>query len=179
MSLSRIGKMPITIPNGVEVRQEGAEIVVKGPKGELRRAVPAGIEAKLADGKLTLTPKDDSADTKARHGMIRALLQNMVTGVSEGYKKELEIQGVGYRVSQAGKALKFMLGFSHELVFQVPEGVEASIEGPKITVSGFDRELVGRTAANIRALKKPEPYKGKGIRYTDEYVIRKAGKTAS
>src|SRR5687767_14278985 len=110
MSLSRIGKMPITIPNGVEVRQEGAEIVVKGPKGELRRAVPAGIEAKLADGKLTLTPKDDSADTKARHGMIRALLQNMVTGVSEGYKKELEIQGVGYRVSQAGKALKFMLG---------------------------------------------------------------------
>lgn len=178
-ALSRIGKMPVNIPAGVNLSQEGDVLVVKGPKGELRQTLFNDLELKIEDQVLTLTPKNTSDETKARHGLLRSLIQNMVTGVSEGFKKELEIQGVGYRVSLSGKALKFNLGFSHEINFQIPEGIEVNVDGLKITVAGFDKQLVGQTAARIRALKKPEPYKGKGIRYVDEYVIRKAGKAAA
>lgn len=179
MSLSRIGKLPVTIPNGVDVNLGGTEITVKGHKGELKFNSFNDLDIKVEDGRVMVGVKNDSRETKIHHGLVRNTIQNMVTGVSEGFKKELEIQGVGFRVALAGKALKMHLGFSHEVTFSVPEGIEVAVDGLKITVSGFDKQLVGQTAANIRKLKKPEPYKGKGIRYVDEYVIRKTGKTAA
>lgn len=178
-SLSRIGKLPIVVPNGVAVTLEAMEALVKGPKGELRVPLFTDVTVQLRDTTLVLEPQNPSAQTKARHGLLRSLLHNAVVGVSEGFVKELEIQGVGYRVSLAGKALKLHLGFSHELTFAIPEGIEIAVDGLKLTISGHDKYLVGQTAANIRKLKKPEPYKGKGIRYADEYVIRKSGKTAA
>lgn len=179
VALSRIGKMPITIPNGVTVTPEGNTLTIKGPKGELKQVLFPDIELRIDSQQMNLVPRNQTEETKARHGLLRSLIQNMVTGVSEGFKKELEIQGVGFRVSLAGKALKFHLGFSHEITFQIPEGIEVNVEGLKMMVTGYDKYLVGQTAAKIRALKKPEPYKGKGIRYVDEYVIRKAGKAAA
>jgi large subunit ribosomal protein L6 len=152
---------------------------VQGPKGESRVPVFQDVIVKQEGNELICEPSNPTAETKARHGLLRSLLQNAIIGVSEGFMRELEVQGVGFRVSLAGKALKLHLGFSHELTFEIPEGIEVAVDGLKITVTGHDKQLVGQTAANIRKLKKPEPYKGKGIRYADEYVIRKAGKTAA
>ena len=179
LSLSRVGKIPIAIPNGVAVSIEGREISVKGPKGELYQQLFDDIDVAISEGTVKVAPKNDTQETKARHGLARNLIQNMVTGVSDGFRKELEVHGVGYKVNLSGKALKMNLGFSHEVTFQVPDGIEVGVDGNKIAVSGYDKQLVGQTAANIRALKKPEPYKGKGIRYVDEYILRKTGKTAA
>lgn len=178
-NLSRVGKAPITVPNGVSVSTESKEIVVKGIKGELRQTLFDDLEVKIEDQIITVMPKNKSQETRARHGLLRNLINNMVIGVSDGFKKQLEIQGVGYRVALAGKALKMHLGFSHEITYTVPDGIDVSVDGLIITISGPDKQLVGQTAANIRAFKKPEPYKGKGIRYVDEYVIRKVGKAAA
>lgn len=178
-NLSRVGKAPIAVPNGVTVSVEDKDIVVKGSKGELRLEVFTDLDVKIDGQTITVMPKNKSQQTRARHGLLRNLINNMVVGVSEGFKKQLEIQGVGYRVALSGKALKMHLGFSHEITYTVPENIDVSVDGLVITVSGPDKQLVGQTAANIRAFKKPEPYKGKGIRYTDEYVIRKVGKAAA
>lgn len=179
MSLSRIGKRPITLPGGVTVDVVGRVVHVKGPKGELQREIDSSVDLKVNDQAIEISPKDDDMGTKARHGMMRALISNMVTGVSEGYSKQLEVHGVGYRASIAGKTLKMSLGYSHEVIFEIPEGIDVTAADSNITVSGIDNQLVGETAAKIRNFRRPEPYKGKGIRYTDEYIIRKSGKTAA
>jgi large subunit ribosomal protein L6 len=179
MSLSRIGKLPIPLPAGVTADVQPAQITVKGPKGDLVTALLPAVKVSLQDNVLVLEPKDDTADTKAKHGLMRALVANMVTGVSEGFEKQLEIHGVGYRANVAGRTLKMSLGYSHEINFDVPEGIEVSMQDSTIVVKGINKQLVGQTAARIRAYRKPEPYKGKGIRYSGEYIIRKSGKTAA
>ncbi len=179
MSLSRIGKLPINLPGGITADLQASRITIKGPKGELSRDLQPRVKVSLQDNVLILEPKDDTADTKARHGLMRALIANMVTGVGEGFEKQLEIHGVGYRAQVAGKTLKMSLGYSHEINFEVPDGIEVSMQESNIIVRGIDKQLVGQTAARIRAYRKPEPYKGKGIRYTGEYIIRKSGKTAA
>jgi large subunit ribosomal protein L6 len=179
MSLSRIGKLPITLPGGITADLQATQITIKGPKGELSRPLLPSVKVSLSDNVLTLEPKDETADTKAKHGLMRALIANMVTGVNEGFTKQLEIHGVGYRASAAGKTHKLSLGYSHDINFEVPDGIEVSMQESNIIVSGIDKQLVGQTAARIRAYRKPEPYKGKGIRYTGEYIIRKSGKTAA
>lgn len=179
MSLSRIGKQPVILPPGVTVIADEGRVRVKGPKGELEAPLFSDLAIKLDASQVNVGVKNNTQETKARHGLLRSLVQNMVTGVSEGFSKDLEVHGVGYRVSLSGKALKMNLGFSHEVTFKVPEGIEITVDGNNIKVSGFDKQLVGQAAANIRALRKPEPYKGKGIRYSDEYILRKTGKTAA
>lgn len=179
MSLSRIGKLPIQLPSNVTTDLQADHIIVKGPKGELSLEFQPGVRLSLSDNVLMLEPQDESATTKAKHGLMRALVANMVTGVSEGFQKQLEVHGVGYRVSVAGKTLKMSLGYSHEINFVIPDDIEVSAQDSVITVKGIDKQLVGQVAARIRAYRKPEPYKGKGIRYVDEYIIRKSGKTAA
>ncbi|HEX6946657.1 MAG TPA: 50S ribosomal protein L6 [Acidimicrobiia bacterium] len=175
--MSRIGKMPITVPSGVDVSVEGARIRVKGSRGELTRSLPERVSVDLTDGTLTVTRVDDSREARALHGLTRALLANMVTGVAEGYTKSLEIQGVGYRAAMKGSALELQVGFSHPVVVEPPEGITFEVPEPtKINVVGIDKELVGQVAADIRKIRPPEPYKGKGIRYAGEQVRRKAGK---
>lgn len=175
--MSRIGSTPIDIPVGVDVAVKGQTVTVKGPKGELTRVMDEPITAKVADGVLTVERPDDARQNKALHGLFRALLNNMVVGVEKGFSKELAILGVGYRAALKGKTLELQVGFSHVVNLETPDGITVEVPEPtKIIVSGIDKELVGQHAANIRAVKKPEPYKGKGIRYVDEYVRRKAGK---
>jgi len=175
--MSRIGKMPVTVPSGVDVSIEGARVTVKGPKGELSREFPERISFEVDEGVITVTRPDDARESKALHGLSRALLHNMMVGVSEGYTKELEIQGVGYRAALKGSSVELQVGYSHSVVVDPPEGVAFEVPEPtKIKVSGIDKELVGQVAANIRKVRPPEPYKGKGIRYSGEYVRRKAGK---
>ena len=178
--MSRIGKAPITLPSGVDVNISGADVGVKGPKGELSHTLPAGIGAEMDDGVLTVTRSDEERVTRALHGLSRSLVNNMVLGVSEGFSKELTIVGVGYRATAKGKnSMELALGFSHSVSVEAPDGIEFEVPEPtKIKVIGIDKQLVGQVAANIRAYRKPEPYKGKGIRYTDEHVVRKAGKAA-
>lgn len=180
--MSRIGKQPIIIPEKVEVKIDGNLIMVKGPKGELERFLPNQIKAKIEDNKILILPVSENtlANKKimALWGLSRALVANMVKGVKEGYEKRLEIQGIGFRAAVQGNNLVLNLGFSHPVEFATPKGIEFKIEKNIIIVSGADKELVGQTAATIRALKKPEPYKGKGIRYQDEIVKIKAGKKA-
>ncbi len=175
--MSRVGKVPVDIPGGVSVATEDQQVVVNGPKGSLRQPLLPGIKLETSDAQAVLTRASDEAAHRARHGLMRALLQNMVTGVSDGFERKLEINGVGYRVQLAGADLKFNLGFSHEVVYKVPEGVKVSVEQNIITVSGIDKQQVGQVAAEIRALKKPEPYKGKGIKYEHERILRKSGKS--
>ncbi len=175
--MSRVGKAPIPIPSGVDVTVDGAEVKVKGSKGELTRTLPEQISASVDDGHIVVTRSDDERHSRALHGLMRALLANMVVGVSEGYRKQLEIVGVGYRANMKGSSLELQVGFSHPVLLDSPDGV--TIEAPDqttIIVTGIDKELVGQVAANIRKVKPPEPYKGKGIRYTGEHVRRKAGK---
>jgi large subunit ribosomal protein L6 len=175
--MSRIGKMPVTVPSGVDVSIKGTRVTVKGPKGELIRDFPERISFEVDEGVITVTRPDDARESKALHGLSRALLHNMMVGVSEGYTKELEIQGVGYRAALKGSSVELQVGYSHSVVVDPPEGVAFEVPEPtKIKVSGIDKELVGQVAANIRKVRPPEPYKGKGIRYSGEYVRRKAGK---
>ena len=178
--MSRVGNAPITIPSGVDVTIAGSTITVKGSKGELSRELPGGITASLDDGTLTVSRPDDSGESKAFHGLSRSLVNNMIVGVSEGFTKELQIQGVGYRATAKGSnALELALGFSHPVSITAPEGIEFEVpQQTQIFVKGIDKQLVGQVAADIRKWRKPEPYKGKGIRYADERVIRKAGKAA-
>jgi len=175
--MSRIGKMPVAVPAGVDVRIDGTNVTVKGSKGELTRVFHERMSFKMGDGELTVNRPDDTRQSKALHGLSRALLNNMVVGVTDGFSKDLEIQGVGYRAALKGRDIELQVGFSHTVVVEAPEGVTFVVPEPtKITVSGIDKEKVGEAAASIRKVRPPEPYKGKGIRYVGEYVRRKAGK---
>jgi large subunit ribosomal protein L6 len=175
--MSRIGNSPIPVPAGVDVSVEGPTVSVKGPKGALSRWVDERIAVSVDDGVVTLSRDSDERDIRSLHGLYRALLANMVTGVSDGYRKELQAVGVGYRANLQGRRLELQVGFSHPVVIEAPEGIDFEVPEPtRIVVSGIDKELVGQTAANIRRVRPPEPYKGKGIRYVDEQVRRKAGK---
>jgi large subunit ribosomal protein L6 len=175
--MSRVGKQPIQIPSGVTIAVDNGYITVNGPKGELKQFTMPGVKLNQMDGTLTVGRANDERQNRARHGLMRTLVSNMVTGVTQGFEKKLEINGVGYRVQQQGQDLKFNIGFSHDVVYKVPQGVTASVEQNVITISGTDKQRVGQAAAEIRALKKPEPYKGKGIKYSDERIIRKSGKS--
>ena len=176
--MSRIGKLPITIPAGVKVAMKGATVSVEGPKGKLEQDTHYKAVIKIEDNVITVTRADDSKLSRSIHGLTRTLINNMVEGVTKGYEKSLEIVGVGYKVTQKGPSLDFALGFSHPVEFAAPEGIALVAETQqKIVVKGIDKQLVGQVAANIRELRPPEPYKGKGVRYTGEYILRKAGKT--
>ena len=175
--MSRIGKKPVEIPSGVDVKIDGSDVVVKGSKGELSRSFNERIGFDVDDNVITLTRPDDSRESRALHGLSRALFNNMVVGVSEGFSKELEIHGVGYRASLKGRNVELLVGYSHPVEVEAPDGITFEVpEQTKIVVSGIDKEQVGQVAANIRKVRPPEPYKGKGIRYSGEYVRRKAGK---
>ncbi len=178
--MSRVGNAPITIPSGVEVSINGSSVTVKGSKGSLERELPGGITVREDDGSLVVERPDDTGTSKSFHGLSRSLINNMIIGVTEGFTKELQIQGVGYRATQKGpQALELALGFSHPVNITAPEGVEFEVPvQTQIFVKGIDKQLVGQVAADIRKWRKPEPYKGKGIRYAGERVIRKAGKAA-
>jgi len=176
--MSRIGRLPVAIPAGVEVKiAEGNVVTVKGPKGTLERALPTEMEIKVEDGHVVVTRPNDLKKMKALHGLTRSLIHNMVIGVSEGYKKVLEVNGVGYRAAKQGNKLTLNLGYSHPVEMIDPEGIESAVDGNKITVSGISKEKVGQYAAEIRDKRRPEPYKGKGIKYADEVIRRKVGKT--
>jgi large subunit ribosomal protein L6 len=175
--MSRIGKQPIDIPSGVTITVDPDWITVAGSKGTLKQFTMPGVTVKQEENKVIVTRENDEAENRARHGLMRSLVANMVEGVSKGFEKKLELNGVGFRVSLAGNGLKFNIGFSHEVNYALPQGVSASVEGNVITVSGIDKQQVGQIAAEIRALKKPEPYKGKGIKYVGERIIRKSGKS--
>ena len=175
--MSRIGRQPITIPAGVTAKVDGREVTVSGPKGTLSMTVAEPIVVSEEDGALVVTRPDDERDSKARHGLTRTLVNNMVVGVTQGYEKGLEIVGTGYRVAAKGTDLEFQLGFSHPVIVKAPDGISFQVESPvKFKVVGIDKQKVGEVAANIRKIRKPEPYKGKGVRYEGEVVRRKAGK---
>ena len=175
--MSRIGKSPITIPSGVDVDINSATVTVKGPKGELSHELPHLISARVEDGQIIVERADDGREARSLHGLSRSLINNMVVGVTQGFSKQLEITGTGYRVVAKGKDLEFSLGFSHTVPFKAPEGIDFTVDSQtKFTVSGIDKQLVGETAARIRKIKKPEPYKGKGIHYVGETIRRKVGK---
>ncbi len=175
--MSRIGSSPISLPSGVEVKVNGDAVVVKGPKGSLTQEINSAITVAVDDGTLTVSRDNDQRESRALHGLTRALINNMVIGVTEGYSKELTAVGVGYRASLKGNTLELLVGFSHPVNIEAPDGITLEVPEPtKIIVSGIDKQKVGQVAANIRAVRPPEPYKGKGIRYVDEYVRRKAGK---
>ncbi|MCI7306322.1 MULTISPECIES: 50S ribosomal protein L6 [Trueperella] len=175
--MSRIGKLPISIPSGVDVAVEGNNVKVKGPKGELELTVASPIEVKVEGGEVIVTRPNDERESRSLHGLTRTLVANNIIGVTEGYKKDLEILGTGYRVVAKGSDLEFSLGYSHTILIKAPEGISFVVEGPtKFSVVGIDKQKVGEMAAQIRKLRKPEPYKGKGIRYAGEQVRRKAGK---
>lgn len=175
--MSRVGKLPIKLPSGVTITVDDNEITVAGSKGTLKQFTMPGITVAQDGDQVLVTRVDDEAIHRAKHGLMRALVQNMVTGVSTGFSKKLEIQGVGFRVAMQGNQLKMNLGFSHDVLYPIPEGITITVEGLFITVSGISKQQVGQVAAEIRALKKPEPYKGKGIRYEGEHIIRKSGKS--
>ena len=178
--MSRIGRKPIPLPKGVEVRQEGNTLTVKGPKGTLSTAMIQGIDVEIQDNVVEFKRHDNEGKSRSLHGLMRALVANNVQGVTEGFKRELDIVGVGYRAEVKGKEVVFALGYSHPVRFPIPEGIDIAVE-PKtnhITITGIDKQKVGQTAAEIRALREPDPYKGKGIKYSDEVIRRKAGKAA-
>ena len=176
--MSRIGRLPITIPAGVDITIDGSVVVVKGPKGELSLTVASPIEVRNEEGQIVVTRPDDERESRSLHGLTRTLINNQIIGVTEGYKKGLEVVGTGYRVAAKGNTIEFALGFSHSITVTPPAGISFTVEGNnKLTVSGIDKQAVGEVAANIRKLRKPEPYKGKGVRYAGEVVRRKAGKS--
>jgi large subunit ribosomal protein L6 len=176
--MSRIGKLPVPVPTGVDIAIDGALVTVKGPKGSLSHTVADPIVVEQGEGVLDVKRPDDERRSKALHGLTRTLINNMVVGVTDGYEKKLEIVGVGYRVLSKGPTqLEFQLGYSHPIIFDAPEGISFTVEGPtRLGVAGIDKQLVGEVAANIRKLRKPEPYKGKGVRYAGEIVRKKVGK---
>ena len=177
--MSRVGRAPITVPSGVDVAVAGSHVTVKGPKGTLERDIPAPITVRTDDGQVVVERPDDERESRALHGLVRSLVNNMVVGVSEGFRKDLDIVGVGYRATAKGNdKLELALGFSHPVSVQAPDGVTFEVATPTtIGVIGIDKEAVGQVAANIRKIRKPEPYKGKGVRYLGEFVAKKAGKT--
>ncbi|MBM6405724.1 50S ribosomal protein L6 [Phycicoccus sp. CSK15P-2] len=175
--MSRIGRLPVTIPSGVDVNVSGQTVTVKGPKGELSHTVAAPITVERADGSLEVKRPDDERVSRSLHGLTRSLINNMVLGVTEGYEKKLEIHGTGYRVQAKGSNLEFALGYSHSITVEPPSGITFAVENPtRFSVQGIDKQLVGEVAANIRKLRKPDPYKGKGVRYAGEHIRRKVGK---
>ena len=175
--MSRIGRLPISVPAGVEVAVDGSVVKVKGPKGELTQTVAAPITVVVEDGTIQVARPNDERESRALHGLTRTLISNMVQGVSEGFSKQLEIVGTGYRVQAKGANLEFALGYSHSVPFEAPDGITLSVEGSnKVTVAGIDKQRVGQVAAKIRKLRLPDPYKGKGVRYAGEQIRRKAGK---
>jgi large subunit ribosomal protein L6 len=177
--MSRIGRTPVPVPTGVEITVEGREITVKGPKGTLERRLPGDISVRQDGAEIIVERPDDERENRALHGLVRSLVNNMVLGVSQEFSKELEIIGVGYRANMQGSTLDLALGFSHPVRVDAPDGISFEVPAPnRIVVRGIDKEKVGQVAADIRAIRKPEPYKGKGVRYLGEYVARKAGKTA-
>lgn len=175
--MSRIGKQPVKIPSGVTVAVDKDAITINGPKGSMSQFAMPNISVAQEGDEIIVTRGNDETETRSRHGLMRALLDNMVVGVSEGFEKKLEVNGVGFRVQVAGTDLKMNLGFSHEVVYKIPQGINVVAEQNIITVNGISKQQVGQVAAEIRALKKPEPYKGKGIKYVDERIIRKSGKS--
>ncbi|WKD59829.1 50S ribosomal protein L6 [Corynebacterium caspium] len=176
--MSRVGKAPITVPAGVEVKIDGQLVEVKGPKGTLSQVLPAPISAELKENEILVTRPNDNRESRAMHGLSRSLVNNMVVGVTEGYTVKMEIFGVGYRVMPKGKDLEFALGYSHPVLIEAPEGITFAVDGTtKLSVSGINKQQVGQIAANIRRLRKDDPYKGKGIRYEGEQIRRKVGKT--
>ena len=182
--MSRIGNNPITVPETVNVSLEGSEIIVKGKLGELSQTIDSSISVSVNENIISLTRESDNKDVRSKHGLYRALISNMIEGVNNGHTKKLELRGVGYRASAQGKKLDISVGYSHNIIFDIPDEVKVTAEtekgkAPIVTISGHDKQLVGAIAARIRAERKPEPYKGKGIRYVDEYVRKKAGKTAA
>ncbi len=178
--MSRIGNKPIPLPKGVEVKQEGNAITVKGPKGTLKTDVVGGIAFKIEDNVVSFSRGNDEGKTRAAHGLMRALVSNNVRGVTEGFKRELDIIGVGYRAEVKGKEVVFQLGYSHPVRFAIPQGIDIVVDAKTghITITGIDKQKVGQVAAEIRSLREPDPYKGKGIKYSDEVIRRKAGKAA-
>jgi large subunit ribosomal protein L6 len=177
--MSRVGRSPVPVPSGVEITVEGRELTVKGPKGTLERRIPGDISVRQEGADVIVERPDDERDNRALHGLVRSLVNNMVLGVSQEFTKELEIIGVGYRANLQGSSLDLALGFSHPVKVDAPDGISFEVPTPnRIVVRGIDKEQVGQVAADIRAIRKPEPYKGKGVRYLGEYVARKAGKTA-
>jgi large subunit ribosomal protein L6 len=177
--MSRIGKQPIPVPSGVDVTVDGSDVKAKGPKGELSATFDPSMKIELAEGVITVTRPDDSRGHRSLHGLTRTLIANMVTGVSEGFSKTLEIQGVGYRAAMKGSDLEMQLGFSHPVLVKPPTGITFEVPAPtRVVVSGFDKQKVGQIASEVRGWRPPEPYKGKGVRYEGEYVRRKLGKTA-
>lgn len=178
--MSRIGKMPVSIPDTVKATYKDHNITVKGKKGELSRPIHPAINLAIEGDKITVTPANSSNAAKALHGLTRTLVANMVTGVTKGFERSLEINGVGYRVDLKGDTLTFNIGYSHPIVYKLPEGINATVEKQnKITLAGIDKELLGLIAAKIRGFRKPEPYKGKGIKYSQEYIRKKAGKSGA
>lgn len=176
--MSRIGKAPITVPSGVDVKVDGQTVTVKGPKGELSQVLPGAISVSIEDGTVTVNRPDDHRDNRSLHGLSRSLVNNMIVGVTEGYKQDMEIFGVGYRVVAKGQDLEFALGYSHPVPVTAPDGITFAVDGAtKFSISGIDKQQVGQIAANIKRLRKHDPYKGKGIRYAGEQVRRKVGKT--
>jgi large subunit ribosomal protein L6 len=182
--MSRIGKAPITIVQGVEVTFNDGVVKVKGPKGELSQEIDSKVQVNIAEGEITLTRESDHKDARAKHGLYRALINNMIVGVSTGWTKNLEMIGVGYRAKATGQQLEMTLGFSHPIIFEIPTEIVLSAkaekgENPSISLQSYDKQLLGQVAAKIRSLRAPEPYKGKGVRYVGEYVRKKAGKSAA
>ena len=175
--MSRIGKLPIEIPSGVTITVDPAEVTVAGPKGTLKQPMLPGIQVSQEDNRVIVTRSNDEPEMRSKHGLMRSLVFNMVQGVSQGFTRQLELNGVGYRVSLAGTGLQLTIGLSHPVTFALPQGITAAVEQNVITVSGIDKQQVGQVAAEIRALKKPEPYKGKGIKYVGERILRKSGKS--
>lgn len=177
--MSRIGKLPITVPDGVEVAIDGLTVTVKGPKGDLSQTMPEGVAIALDEGTVVVSRDGNSPTERSRHGLVRALVANMVEGVTSGYTKALELVGVGYRAAPKGKDVELQVGYSHSVVVEAPDGISIEVPQPtRVVVSGINKELVGQTAANIRKVRPPEPYKGKGIKYEGELIRRKAGKAA-
>jgi len=175
--MSRIGKLPIEIPSGVTITVDNDAVSVSGPKGNLSQFLMPGISVHVKDGQCEVTRIDDEAVHRSKHGLMRTLVSNMVSGVSTGFENKLELNGVGFRVAQSGAGLKFSIGYSHDIQYDLPAGITATVEQNIVTVSGISKQQVGQAAAEIRSLRKPEPYKGKGIKYVDESIIRKSGKS--
>lgn len=177
--MSRVGRKVINVPKGVTVTVGKDLVTVKGPKGELKREVPDGVSLALNGGELNVARADDSRPNRAKHGMIRALVANMIKGTTEGFERKLEINGVGYRADVSGQKLNMALGFSHPVVFELPKGIAAKVDKNLVILTGIDKEMLGETASKIRAIRPPEPYKGKGIKYVEETIKRKVGKTGA
>jgi large subunit ribosomal protein L6 len=177
--MSRIGRKPLPLPKGVTFSQTGGNFGVKGPKGELKKPLPAGVTIKSAADKLNVERADDSPQNRAKHGLVRANLANMIKGVTDGWTRELEINGVGYRAEVAGETITLQLGYSHPVVFKLPKGVGAKVDKNKVILTSSDRDVLGQTAAKLRELRAPEPYKGKGVKYAEEVIKRKVGKAGA